>query len=206
MEKRSPEEMANDAKLVEATRAAFKEKDLKRIAAMKRTLKKTGYALLFTIAAASTFSFVDHYFNQKLAEKTAIKIRDQELKELALIDHLREVKQMKIAQEAKRAKEKRDQERIAAEADDKFKHWPNVMIIFADDSYDRGTKFIKKSDKPYIELDIERKSHSGYMVTGELGQLLIKSGIRHQRHSVAFGAGFSKEDIEITVFEKFINW
>ena len=80
------------------------------------------------------------------------------------------------------------------------------MIIFTNDSYVRGTKFIKKSDKPYIELDIKDPSQSGYMVTGELAELIGKSGLRFQRHSVAYGKGFTDEDIQITKFENFINW
>ena len=80
------EEMAKDDKLVEATRAAFKEKNLKRINERKRTLKKIGHALLFTIAASATFSAVDYYANQKLAEKMAQEIRSQELNEILQID------------------------------------------------------------------------------------------------------------------------
>lgn len=210
MEKRSAEEMANDAKLVEATRAEIRAKNLQRVIDKKRRFKNTFFVLFVLSAAFTIVSVINNLMEKKRSEYMALQIRDQGLKESRLVEQIRTHNLwVKIDKKQKETKQ--------VEADYKLKHAPNVVIVFQPDDYLAGVKHMKSFNKPYFTcpgfkfqyIDKEENAYKwqhGFVVTAELQKLLEDTGVRYQRKWVDYGVGCRPKELDEVMVKPFVNW
>lgn len=106
------------------------------------------------------------------------------------------------------------QEKKQAEEDYNYKHWPNEVIIFHQDDYERGIKILQENNKPhvickdkigYVKDGVKQE---GFLVTEELGKIIKKSGLRYQVAFIEHPRSCSSyENLELEIKSyRWYNW